>query len=417
MQVTALYTAVENPPAEDSGALPSETVPDKSPFSGLLKSLMKGMGEEKPRGTDGEKHTESPGQGNTEDLSILMLAGPGLALQVDCETQGPAKADTTAPCETIETDEALGVHTAAGTGLEVKTDIQVPAEVPEGVAEAEADIGIMRPAEEDRQGERVTPSKDSPSQGQGLRAEAGRETMQPGDVPPGTDAHLDRQPKDQTAVEAEKQPGSSVKADSGDFDATRVKGQWPEGKRAGPAPESDSLKPEAVRYDTQAGEPKTVQWTDTGQGMQSLKTQGQEPATADYGAGVINQLAERMRVMLGARKSEISMQLVPESLGRVRVKLTITDGILTGRIVVQNDETKALIQANLAKLQENLEQQGIPVSKFLVDVGRNGGQGQQQLFQGSRQSYHARTELKSYEQDENREILAWRGEGTIELLA
>lgn len=61
-------------------------------------------------------------------------------------------ADTTAPCETIETDEALGVHTAAGTGLEVKTDIQVPAEVPEGVAEAEADIGIMRPAEEDRQG-------------------------------------------------------------------------------------------------------------------------------------------------------------------------------------------------------------------------------------------------------------------------
>lgn len=245
MQVTALYTAVENPPAEDSGALPSETVPDKSPFSGLLKSLMKGMGEEKPRGTDGEKHTESPGQGNTEDLSILMLAGPGLALQVDCETQGPAKADTTAPCETIETDEALGVHTAAGTGLEVKTDIQVPAEVPEGVAEAEADIGIMRPAEEDRQGERVTPSKDSPSQGQGLRAEAGRETMQPGDVPPGTDAHLDRQPKDQTAVEAEKQPGSSVKADSGDFDATRVKGQWPEGKRAGPAPESDSLKPES----------------------------------------------------------------------------------------------------------------------------------------------------------------------------
>ena len=99
--------------------------------------------------------------------------------------------------------------------------------------------------------------------------------------------------------------------------------------------------------------------------------------------------------MLGARKSEISLQLVPESLGRVKVKLTVTDGILTGRIVVQNDETRALIQSNIVRLQENLEQQGIPVSKFLVDVGRDGGHGQQQLFQGSRQAYHARTELRS----------------------
>jgi hypothetical protein len=418
MQMTALYTVVENPPARDNGILPSETVLDESPFSGLLKSLLESMGEEKCQGTAGEKQTESAGPGNTESLSMLVLAGPGLPLQFDCETQELADADKTAPCGTVGPGESIGIQLAAGTGLEVKADIQVPAEVPEEVAEGnETGIGIMRFAEEGRQGERVISSKDSPSQGQALGAEAGSEAIQPGDIPPDTGAHLDRRQKHQDAVEAEKQHGNSVKADSGGLDVTKVKGQWPEGKRAGPDQESGSLKPEAVRYDTQAEGPKTGQWADTGQGIQSRQFQSQETVTADFAAKVINQVAEKMRVMLGARKSEISLQLVPESLGRVKVKLTVTDGILTGRIVVQNDETRALIQANIVKLQENLEQQGIPVSKFLVDVGRDGGHGRQQLFQGSRQAYHARTELRSYEQEENRAILTWRGEGTIELLA
>ncbi|HZX45998.1 MAG TPA: flagellar hook-length control protein FliK [Clostridia bacterium] len=432
MQVTALYTAVENPPARDNGTHRSETVLEENPFSGLLKSLMEGLNEEKSQGTVGEKQTESPGEENSESLSMLMPAGPGLPIQVDCETPGPANADTTAPCEirepanaditaaceTVGADETIGIQSAAGTGMEAKNAVQVPAEVPEGVAEGkEAGIGIMRPAEEGGQGKRVTPSKDSPSQGQGLRVEAGSETVQPGDIPPDTDTHSNRQPKDQTALEAGKQHGNSVKADSGGFDVTKVKGQWPEGKRAGPDPESGGLKPEVIRYDTQAEVPKTGRWTDTGLDMHSRQTKGQKPVAADFGANVINQVAEKMRVMLGARKSEISLQLVPESLGRVRVKLTVTDGILTGRIVVQNDETRALIQSNIVKLQENLERQGIPVSKFLVDVGRDGGHGRQQLFQGSRQTFHAKTELRSYEQDENRVILTWRGEGTIELLA
>ena len=415
MQVTALYTAVENPPTRDKGALSSETVPDGGPFSGLLKSLMLGMDEEKSRGAAGEKQIESPGQVNNESLSMLMLAGPGLPLQADCEIQGPTEADTTASCGTVGPDQCLGVQSAAGTGLEVKTDIQVQDEVPEGVAEA--DIGIMQPAEEDRQGKRVIPTKDGLSQGQDLKVEAGSEGIQPGDNPFGNDAILDRQPKDRPEVETGKQPKSSVKADSGGFDAAILKGQRPEGKRAGPDPETVSLKPEAVRYDTQAEGPKTGRWADIGQDMQSRQAQGQEQVTTDFGAEVINQVTEKMRVMLGARKSEISLQLVPESLGRVRVKLTVTDGILTGRIVVQNDETRALIQSNIVKLQENLERQGIPVSKFLVDVGRDGGHGRQQLFQGSRQTFHAKTELRSYEQDENRVILTWRGEGTIELLA
>ena len=417
MQVTALYTAVENPPTRDKGALSCETVPDGGPFSGLLKSLMLGMDEEKSRGAAGEKQTESPGQGNNESLSMLMLAGPGLPLQADCEIQGPTEVDTTVSYGTVGPAEALGVQSAAGTGLEVKTDIQVQDEVPEGVAEAEAGIGIMQPAEEDRKGERVFPTKDSLSQGQDLKVEAGSEGIQPGDNPPVTDAILDRQPKDRPEVETGKQPKSSVRADSGGLDAAKAKGQRPEGKRAGPDPETVSLKPEAVQYDTQAEGPKTGRWADIGQDMQSRQAQGQEQATTDFGAEVINQVTEKMRVMLGARKSEISLQLVPESLGRVKVKLTVTDGILTGRIVVQNDETRALIQSNIVRLQENLEQQGIPVSKFLVDVGRDGGHGQQQLFQGSRQAYHARTELRSYEQEENREILTWMGEGTIELLA
>ena len=132
---------------------------------------------------------------------------------------------------------------------------------------------------------------------------------------------------------------------------------------------------------------------------------------------LINQLADKMRIVIGSRKSEISMQLRPERLGRLNLRLTVVDGVLNGKMVVQNNEAKNLIQANLAELKESLEQQGIPVSKFQVNVGGGGGYERQQFYRENRQTLNGQPTADPYGESESEEFIYWRGEGTIELLA
>ncbi|MGI6703181.1 MAG: flagellar hook-length control protein FliK [Clostridia bacterium] len=147
-----------------------------------------------------------------------------------------------------------------------------------------------------------------------------------------------------------------------------------------------------------------------GQGLQPQKG---VPRT--IAADIINQIADKMRVMVGQRKSEINIQLKPESLGRLKVSLSVIDGVLNGRIIVQSDETRGLIQSHIMKLQENLEGQGVPVGKFHVDVGSGYNHGQ--FFGGNRQAHHPRQGYSGYQEEESAGYAIWRGEGTIELLA
>lgn len=130
---------------------------------------------------------------------------------------------------------------------------------------------------------------------------------------------------------------------------------------------------------------------------------------------VVDQVIKKMKVISTQGKTEIDIQLKPESLGRLKVNLTVTEGVLNGRIMVQNDETRDIIQANILKLHENLEQQGVSVGKFHVDVG--GGYNHQQFFDENRQTRYGRRNFDPYEEEEKVEYILWKDEGTIELLA
>jgi hypothetical protein len=143
--------------------------------------------------------------------------------------------------------------------------------------------------------------------------------------------------------------------------------------------------------------------------------QSKPPEGRDF--ALIDQVVNKMKIMIGSRKTEISMQLKPESLGRLSLKLTVVDGVLNGKMIVQNNQAKSLIQANLAELRESLEQQGIPVSKFQVNVGGGGEYKQQQFFQENRQTFHGKPTADPYGEIEEEEFISWKGEGTIELLA
>jgi len=61
------------------------------------------------------------------------------------------------------------------------------------------------------------------------------------------------------------------------------------------------------------------------------------------------------------------MHLVPESLGRIHVQMTMANGALTAQITAQKDSTQALLQQSVNSLRSAFEEQGIKVDRLVVN--------------------------------------------------
>ncbi len=132
---------------------------------------------------------------------------------------------------------------------------------------------------------------------------------------------------------------------------------------------------------------------------------------------IIAKLADRIRVMVADNRYEISIQLKPESLGRVNLRLEMANGVLNGRIVVQNALVKETVENNLPQLRNSLEQQGIPLSGFSVDV-RGGRDFARQSSEGGRKPVMiVKSPNSVYQDDEKEQYVKWNGSGTVDYLA
>ncbi len=74
---------------------------------------------------------------------------------------------------------------------------------------------------------------------------------------------------------------------------------------------------------------------------------------------------------------EIRLILKPESLGDIKIKLNITENHIAGKIVVENNSMKQLIESHLTDLKTALNSDGFRNSSFDVSVG-NGLAGRKQ---------------------------------------
>lgn len=131
---------------------------------------------------------------------------------------------------------------------------------------------------------------------------------------------------------------------------------------------------------------------------------------------IVHQTMDRIKLMVNSKKSEISVQLKPENLGRLSFKLEVVNGVLNGKITVQSSQVREVVQANLNQLKENLEQIGIPVSRLTVNIGGNGDYRQHQFNQESQHGYTGRWMTGTYQENEAVEAYRWIGEGTVEYL-
>ncbi len=99
---------------------------------------------------------------------------------------------------------------------------------------------------------------------------------------------------------------------------------------------------------------------------------------------VIAQIVQKAELLLTNKLSEVKIDLKPEFLGRLTIKVMVEEGVVTARFIAENQQVKHMLESNLNTLRQNLESQGIRVERAEVSVQLNNG-GMFDGSEGSRQ--------------------------------
>lgn len=94
---------------------------------------------------------------------------------------------------------------------------------------------------------------------------------------------------------------------------------------------------------------------------------------------VLNQVVRKAELMLKLNSSQMKIELHPEFLGKLTIKIMVEEGAVTARFITDNHQVKQMLETNLGMLRQSLEAQGMRVERAEINVQLNNGG----LFDGS----------------------------------
>lgn len=83
------------------------------------------------------------------------------------------------------------------------------------------------------------------------------------------------------------------------------------------------------------------------------------------------QLVEHAKVVVNNGGGEMEVNLKPEHLGKLQLKVSIENEVVTAKFVAESQQVKEIIESNLAQLKRNLEENGMRVDTIMVSVGNH----------------------------------------------
>lgn len=190
------------------------------------------------------------------------------------------------------------------------------------------------------------------------------------------------------SVEAKAEPESSEESSEVHTEQTFVKGSSTEEdgaevmlERSLAAKESDRGEEKPLSGETPQNPFMQNVQVHTAQEMAQTQeaAAGFEPDTAL----IMNQITDYMKAQVSEGMSELEMQLHPESLGSLHVRLIAKEGMLTAQFTAQNDAVKATLESQMIQLQRTFDEQGVKVEaievmvashKFDRNLSQNSGQ-------------------------------------------
>ena len=86
---------------------------------------------------------------------------------------------------------------------------------------------------------------------------------------------------------------------------------------------------------------------------------------------ILKQIIDKASVSVSQDKAEMIINLKPDNLGKLSLKVATEKGIVTAQILAENQQVKQIIESNFNVLRDALEKQGITVQQFSVSVGQD----------------------------------------------
>ena len=104
---------------------------------------------------------------------------------------------------------------------------------------------------------------------------------------------------------------------------------------------------------------------------------------------ILNQIKDKISSEISTNKSQVTIALRPDNLGRVNINLVSQNGVLTAQITAESNQVKDILNKGLETLKQNMAEQGINVGKMVVNV---------QEPTSSNQNMNSEQNLKDFEQ-------------------
>ena len=84
---------------------------------------------------------------------------------------------------------------------------------------------------------------------------------------------------------------------------------------------------------------------------------------------VMEQIVKAVEFDITGEYGEVRLQLKPEHLGELQVKIATNNGVVSATFVAESNTVKSLIEAGLPQLKDQLMQQGLSIQDVSVQVG------------------------------------------------
>lgn len=116
--------------------------------------------------------------------------------------------------------------------------------------------------------------------------------------------------------------------------------------------------------------------------MFEAKTITGQTKSFEESESVMNQITQKLNTAVRSGINEVKIQLRPESLGEVNLKIRIEGDVVMARIQVESQQVKQIVESNMQHLKDALAQQNLQAGSLEVNVGSgNGGQADQTQYQ------------------------------------
>jgi flagellar hook-length control protein FliK len=86
---------------------------------------------------------------------------------------------------------------------------------------------------------------------------------------------------------------------------------------------------------------------------------------------LMNQISERFNLALKNGVHEARIQLRPESLGEVQLKIQVDGDVVTAKIQVESQQVRQIVESNLQQLKNALAEHNLQAGNFDVNVGQD----------------------------------------------